>query len=60
MNDWGEEVDKLVIAILFVIALTMCWLCSVAVSWELFLPLAAVLTVIAGIVIIVVIKKGKR
>ena len=55
MKHLFEKIFTMTLAMLFIVALTICWVCAVIVSYEIFLPIAGLLTGLAVLLIIGVI-----
>lgn len=52
MKQLFEQIFTMTLAMVFIIALTICWVCTVIVSYEIFLPIALLLSALAGIFIV--------
>lgn len=52
MKQLFEKIFTMTLAMIFIIALTICWVCAVIVSYEIFLPIALLLSALAGIFIV--------
>lgn len=52
MKNLLEQIFTMTIAMLFIIALTICWVCTVIVSYEVFLPIALLLSALAIIFVV--------
>lgn len=52
MKHLFEQIFTMTVAMVFIIALTICWVCTVIVSYEIFLPIALSLSALAGIFIV--------
>lgn len=47
MKHLFEQIFTMTLAMIFIIALTICWVCTVIVSYEIFLPIALLLSAFA-------------
>lgn len=52
MKHLFEKIFTMTLAMIFIIALTICWVCTVIVSYEIFLPIAILLSALAGVFIV--------
>lgn len=52
MKHLFEKIFTMTLAMIFIIALTICWVCTVIVSYEIFLPIAGMLTALGAIIVI--------
>lgn len=47
MKQLFEKIFTMTLAMVYIIALTICWVCTVIVSYEIFLPIALLLSAFA-------------
>lgn len=51
MKEFLEEVLATLIAMMLIVALTVSWVCTVVVGPEIFLPIAGLVTALAGVLV---------
>ena len=49
MKNLFEKIFTMTLVMIFIIALTVCWVCTVIVSYEIFLPISLLLSTLAAI-----------
>ena len=51
MREFLEEVFAVLLAMMLIVALTVSWVCVVVVGTEIFLPIAGLVTALAGVLV---------
>lgn len=49
MKHLFEKIFTMTLAMVYIIALTICWVCTVIISYEIFLPISLILSAFAVI-----------
>lgn len=51
MKEFWEEVFAMILIIMLIVAITVSWVCVVVVGTEIFLPIAGLVTALAGVLV---------